>query len=112
MVKFAVPIFVAALLATSAVASSLVEVNDFESRDAAEYEELFERCIRNKANSASWSPHKHCAKAIRHQAIREIEDNELEARDFEEFDELTTRGLELLNDVEELLGRMQEGLRA
>ncbi|RXW13376.1 hypothetical protein EST38_g12475 [Candolleomyces aberdarensis] len=103
MVKFAVPIFVAALLATSAVASSFVDVNDFESRDAAEYEELFGRCkiIGNKAIGA-------CKKGS--SVRREIDDEELEARDFEEFDEFTARDLELLGHVKELLSRYYDDL--
>ncbi|KAJ2927103.1 hypothetical protein H1R20_g9997, partial [Candolleomyces eurysporus] len=105
MVKFAVPIFVAALLATSAIASSFVDVDDFESRDAVEYEELFGRCkiVGNKAIGA-------CKKVP--SVAREIDDNELDARDFEEFDDLTARDLELLSHVKELLSRYYDDLDA
>ncbi|KAJ2924694.1 hypothetical protein H1R20_g12403, partial [Candolleomyces eurysporus] len=43
MVKFAAPVFVAALLAASAAASTVADINDFESRDVAEYDEFTAR---------------------------------------------------------------------
>ncbi|KAJ2927105.1 hypothetical protein H1R20_g9995, partial [Candolleomyces eurysporus] len=91
MVKFAVPIFVAALLATSAVASSFVDFNEFESRDAAEYEELSGRSPVVGARRKSCS------------VTREFSD--------EEFDDLTARDLELFSHVEELLRRAVTGAR-
>ncbi|RXW21826.1 hypothetical protein EST38_g4027 [Candolleomyces aberdarensis] len=102
MVKFAVPIFVAALLATSAVASSFVDVNEYESRDAAEHEELFGRSKFVGPRTRS------CGRT---KVPREIDDEGFEGRDFSEFDEFTARDLELMSHVKELLSRAVAGPR-